>query len=69
MLDADQQEKLARTCHADQPGTAIERWRTLCVGGLVMKLLGAGRDITVVVGRRTDRKSGAFAVVRSEERN
>ena len=66
---ADQHDKLARTCCDDKPGTAIERWRSLCLAALFAYLLGSGRDVTIVVGRRTDRKSGDFAVVLAEERN
>ena len=64
-----QHEKLARTCHADAPSTVLDRWRAICVAGLFAGLLGAGRDIDAIVGPRTDRKSGDFAVVLSEERN
>ena len=45
-----------------------DRWRALCVGGLFHALLGGGRDITIVVGKRTDRKRGDFAVVLAEKR-
>ena len=66
---ADQREKLARTCLDDSPGTVIDRWRELCLSGFCAYLLGAGRDVTIVVGRRTDRKTGDFVVVTAEERN
>ena len=68
-MTPDQHEKLARTCLSDNPGTVLDRWRALCTTRLFGHLLGNGRDVTVIVGRRTDRKSGDFDVVLSEERN
>ena len=68
MLEPEQQEKLAKACHRDQPGTVLDRWKALCVGGLFHALIGGGRDVTIVVGKKTDRKRGDFAVVLAEER-
>lgn len=51
------------------PLSARGRGDAHCITGLVERLLGNGRDVTVIVGRRTDRKSGGFAVVMEEERN
>ena len=68
-MTLDHHDKLARTCLKDNPGTVLDRWRSLCVGALISGLLGSGRDVTVIVGRRTDRRRGDFDVVLSEERN
>ncbi len=68
MLEPEQQEKLAKACHRDQPGTVLDRWKALRIGGLFHALIGGGRDVTIVVGKKTDRKRGDFAVVLAEER-
>ena len=65
----EQHEKLARICHADCPNTAIERWRAACIASLIGALLAKGRDVTILVGRSTDRKCGDLGVVLDEERN
>ncbi len=56
MITPDHTEPLARACLEDAPGTVFDRWRARCATGLLATLLGNGRDITIIVGRRTDRK-------------
>ncbi len=68
MITPDHTEPLARACLEDAPGTVFDRWRSICLGGLLAALLSNGRDLTIIVGRRTDRKRGDFHVVREEQR-
>lgn len=68
MITSEDTEALARLCQDDAPGTVLDRWRSICLGGLIAALVGKGRDITIIVGRRTERKRSQFHVVREEQR-